>query len=453
MLPTAFLSLGVGCAVSWYLLSGSWPSAFLPVPLSGIPVGISSSFTCAAIALTLAGLAALRSRLDPTLLRRVVFVSGLVVSLIFVGIATGMAGGFAGGVWPRALWSVALGVGYGLALCAWAQNLSDRTPRGALISTSLGLLVAGCLITASALNPGGLAIGAIALPFLSFLLFGLAWLVRGHAVPAQKKLSRPARRQHPISLEAGYAVLMGFTTTQFFELHEDAMHLATVVCMVVASGMVFLFVALFLIRSLGITWCLLLVGMLFGIVTVFWLVLPRASDLVVVTTATLHWSSMLLLAAAAFDAARAHARGSVAMVCMLLGLFYAASALGSFTVYLGIASRVLVCAGALLLIFMTFLLARHENALSLQPARTQKASGRRDALQALARQCRLTPRETDVFLLIAEGNTVRHIADTLILSENTVKRHRTNLYQKLDVSSRQELIDKARDFTEQEGET
>lgn len=394
MLPTAFLSLGVGCAVSWYLLSGSWPSAFLPVPLSGIPVGISSSFTCAAIALTLAGLAALRSRLDPTLLRRVVFVSGLVVSLIFVGIATGMAGGFAGGVWPRALWSVALGVGY-----------------------------------------------------------GLAWLVRGHAVPAQKKLSRPARQQHPISLEAGYAVLMGFTTTQFFELHEDAMHLPTVVCMVAASGMVFLFVALFLIRSLGITWCLLLVGMLFGIVTVFWLVLPRASDLVVVTTATLHWSSMLLLAAAAFDAARARARGSVAMVCMLLGLFYAASALGSFTVYLGIASRVSVCAGALLLIFMTFLLARHENALSLQPARTQKASGRRDALQALARQCRLTPRETDVFLLIAEGNTVRHIADTLILSENTVKRHRTNLYQKLDVSSRQELIDKARDFTEQEGET
>lgn len=46
--------------------------------------------------------------------------------------------------------------------------------------------------------------------------------------------------------------------------------------------------------------------------------------------------------------------------------------------------------------------------------------------------------------MIAEGNTLKHIADELVLSENTVKRHRTNVYQKLAVNSRQELIDKTR---------
>ena len=34
--------------------------------------------------------------------------------------------------------------------------------------------------------------------------------------------------------------------------------------------------------------------------------------------------------------------------------------------------------------------------------------------------------------------------EDLFLSENTVKRHRTNVYQKLGVSSRQELIDLAK---------
>lgn len=51
----------------------------------------------------------------------------------------------------------------------------------------------------------------------------------------------------------------------------------------------------------------------------------------------------------------------------------------------------------------------------------------------------LTPRETEVVKLIAEGHTNREIADTLVLSEKTVERHRANLLEKLGMRDRVEL--------------
>jgi pimeloyl-ACP methyl ester carboxylesterase/DNA-binding CsgD family transcriptional regulator len=51
---------------------------------------------------------------------------------------------------------------------------------------------------------------------------------------------------------------------------------------------------------------------------------------------------------------------------------------------------------------------------------------------------RLTPRETEVLALIAKGKTNREIAEILVLSERTVARHITNLYEKLDLRSKAE---------------
>ena len=53
---------------------------------------------------------------------------------------------------------------------------------------------------------------------------------------------------------------------------------------------------------------------------------------------------------------------------------------------------------------------------------------------------RLTPREREVLQLIAEGYTNREIAEILHLSIKTVKSHRTNLMQKLDLHDRGDLI-------------
>ncbi len=48
----------------------------------------------------------------------------------------------------------------------------------------------------------------------------------------------------------------------------------------------------------------------------------------------------------------------------------------------------------------------------------------------------LTPREIEVLRLVAAGMTNRAIADTLVISEKTVARHVSNIFTKLDVSSR-----------------
>ena len=48
----------------------------------------------------------------------------------------------------------------------------------------------------------------------------------------------------------------------------------------------------------------------------------------------------------------------------------------------------------------------------------------------------LSPRETEVVKLIAEGHTSREIADILSISVNTVERHRHNVLEKLDLRDR-----------------
>lgn len=53
---------------------------------------------------------------------------------------------------------------------------------------------------------------------------------------------------------------------------------------------------------------------------------------------------------------------------------------------------------------------------------------------------RLTPREKQVFKLLAEGKTSREISKYLTISLKTAMTHRTNLMTKLDMHSRAELI-------------
>jgi two-component system, NarL family, response regulator NreC len=52
----------------------------------------------------------------------------------------------------------------------------------------------------------------------------------------------------------------------------------------------------------------------------------------------------------------------------------------------------------------------------------------------------LTPRETEIMKLLAEGNTVRKIAGILGLSLKTVEAHKFNLMRKLDIHNKAELV-------------
>jgi DNA-binding NarL/FixJ family response regulator len=55
----------------------------------------------------------------------------------------------------------------------------------------------------------------------------------------------------------------------------------------------------------------------------------------------------------------------------------------------------------------------------------------------------LTQRETDVLSELCKGKSYKMIADTLFISEETVRRHIKNIYKKLEVGSKSEAVAKA----------
>ena len=52
----------------------------------------------------------------------------------------------------------------------------------------------------------------------------------------------------------------------------------------------------------------------------------------------------------------------------------------------------------------------------------------------------LTEREREVLALLAQRLSNKEIAQALVISPQTVKRHAVNLYQKLQVSGRREAV-------------
>lgn len=71
---------------------------------------------------------------------------------------------------------------------------------------------------------------------------------------------------------------------------------------------------------------------------------------------------------------------------------------------------------------------------STQPSREAR-------IATLATAHHLTPRETEVFALLAQGRSVPYIRDALVISKETAATHAKRIYAKLGVHSRQDLID------------
>ncbi|BDE97877.1 helix-turn-helix domain-containing protein [Raoultibacter timonensis] len=63
------------------------------------------------------------------------------------------------------------------------------------------------------------------------------------------------------------------------------------------------------------------------------------------------------------------------------------------------------------------------------------------ACELIADTYKLSPREREVFGMLAHGRNVKFIKDSLFISENTAKTHKYRIYRKLEVSTHQELLD------------
>ncbi len=58
----------------------------------------------------------------------------------------------------------------------------------------------------------------------------------------------------------------------------------------------------------------------------------------------------------------------------------------------------------------------------------------------------LSQREVEVLRLIVDGSTNQEIAHELVLTVNTVKRHISNIFRKLEVSNRAQAIARAHEL-------
>lgn len=80
----------------------------------------------------------------------------------------------------------------------------------------------------------------------------------------------------------------------------------------------------------------------------------------------------------------------------------------------------------------------------VKPAQLSSEPDMADACELLAAETRMTKREREILPLLAQGRNRKVIAEQLVLSENTVKTHISNLYAKVHVHSQQELIELVR---------
>lgn len=86
--------------------------------------------------------------------------------------------------------------------------------------------------------------------------------------------------------------------------------------------------------------------------------------------------------------------------------------------------------------------AADELAAREQMAREHAETGRwKTRCADVARKSGLTARETEVFMLLAKGRGIEHIQNKLGISSHTVKSHTYNIYHKMGISSREELLD------------
>jgi DNA-binding NarL/FixJ family response regulator len=81
-----------------------------------------------------------------------------------------------------------------------------------------------------------------------------------------------------------------------------------------------------------------------------------------------------------------------------------------------------------------------DGAVSRQVVRNLMQRPEKETKMADASYGTLTPREQEVMVLLAEGRSVREIAEKLFISPKTVENHKSNIMGKLDIHSTHEMI-------------
>lgn len=129
------------------------------------------------------------------------------------------------------------------------------------------------------------------------------------------------------------------------------------------------------------------------------------------------------------------------------------AAIGHSTIYLaqGQAEVYAICSACILFVFLVYLIINIRRpvfalALNQLAALSDEELAKLDInvekkYQKIGEKNGLTPREIEILDLLAKGRNSIYIQEKLVISKNTTKTHIKHIYQKLEVHSRQELLD------------
>ena len=99
-------------------------------------------------------------------------------------------------------------------------------------------------------------------------------------------------------------------------------------------------------------------------------------------------------------------------------------------------SAIILVVAFVLVLVLIWLIDRNEDAGAVVPPNMMV-----DRRAELAQNHSLSPRETEVFMMLAQGRSRSYISEDLVLSEGTIKTHISHIYTKLGVENRQQMFD------------
>ena len=438
-----------GCARAWATLTFTGPWRF-PAPGFDPPVTFDVSYIAVSLIVAL-----LFRRLIPLneqrWLRRLVLgcMVGASVGCIAVALAPGAAAPLAAAA------SLIAGLGYGLFLLLAAEVLcSFSLLRIFLFMTGAMLLGVGLAFLCQGMAGPQLSVALVALPLLA-----MAYLRRAYEdIPLVERPRRTVPRfSYPWKLFALYA-LYAFAYGLRANLLVEGAGTHSSISTALVTGVLFLsayyFAGRFNIGALYRSPVLLMVcGFLlipmeglFGAAASSYLIAVSYSLMGLLVTFLLYdISKRMGVAIVAFMACKNAEQffvqaGSAATDA--LGM----SGLPADTQSLVVA--ILVCVlilGATLVLFSERELSSKWGVDILATGglveRSEEEERREERCRELVETYRLSPREEEVLLLLAEGKTGRVIQQELFIAEGTFKAHTRHIYEKMSINTRKELFD------------
>lgn len=438
-----------GCARAWATLTFTGPWRF---PAPGFDPHVTFDVSYIAVSLIVA---LLFRRLIPLneqrWLRRLVLgcMVGASVGCIAVALAPGAAAPLAAAA------SLIAGLGYGLFLLLAAEVLcSFSLLRIFLFMTGAMLLGVGLAFLCQGMAGPQLSVALVALPLLA-----MAYLRRAYeGIPLVERPRRTVPRfSYPWKLFALYA-LYAFAYGLRANLLVEGAGTHSSISTALVTGVLFLsayyFAGRFNIGALYRSPVLLMVcGFLlipmeglFGAAASSYLIAVSYSLMGLLVTFLLYdISKRMGVAIVAFMACKNAEQffvqaGSAATDA--LGM----SGLPADTQSLVVA--ILVCVlilGATLVLFSERELSSKWGVDILATGglveRSEEEERREERCRELVETYRLSPREEEVLLLLAEGKTGRVIQQELFIAEGTFKAHTRHIYEKMSINTRKELFD------------